>query len=322
MPAVRSGDCGETYGRAYKLPFPALGGNQRPSVQRLASGAIAFVADSQAKGSGKQPGAWAKAHPLGSTSGVYIALSRDDGAHWTFRFLPVGLPHENDLKNFSTLGYSTVRQAPNGVLHVLSTMTHPCLHYEVNEAWVLAGDDSSAASAAAAVTAAGAPIRHEFIELEAGGAIVRAKWSALSGAGAPRGYALDGAFVAFYTGGSLGGAQAEYSATFAQGRREQEEYFDADGAPIWRWRHDNARGNSTFEQLWADGSVRVRSRWLNRATARDYALIPTNPAGFLFDGFVAHGAACVYDAAGSLVAANAFMQGELNGTAAAGDCAR
>ena len=91
---------------------------------------------------GKQPDAWAAAHPLGTTSGVYVALSPDEGSSWQLRFLPVGLPHEVDVlehaTNFSTLGYSTVRQAPYGQIHVLSTMTHPCLHYEFNEAWVLA----------------------------------------------------------------------------------------------------------------------------------------------------------------------------------------
>ena len=314
MPAVRSDDCGKTYSTAYKLPFPALGGNQRPSVLRLASGRMAFVADSQVKGSGKQPESWAKEHPLGSDSGVYIALSEDEGESWTFRFLPEGLPHEDDKKNFGTLGYATVRQAPNGVLHVLSTMTHPCLHYELNEAWILAANTTTT------TTAAAAPVRREFTELTAGSEpLIRAKWGALTAGATPRGYALDGAFTAFYPDGAV-----EYNATFLLGRREREAFYDADGAPIWRWRHDNARGNSTLEQLWADGSVRVRSRWLNRAHARDYALIPTNPepSSFTFDGFVAHGTACVYDEKGGLLAASIFAQGELNGTAvtAADEC--
>ncbi len=41
-----------------------------------------------------------------------------------------------------TLGYVTARQAPNGVIHILTTETQPCLHYELNEAWIFsdAGD--------------------------------------------------------------------------------------------------------------------------------------------------------------------------------------
>ena len=34
------------------------------------------------------------------------ALSKDDGATWRIKPLPVGLPHETDRMNFSTLGYS------------------------------------------------------------------------------------------------------------------------------------------------------------------------------------------------------------------------
>jgi len=34
------------------------------------------------------------------------------------RPLPVVLPHETVLKTFGTLGYSTVRQAPNGMIQI------------------------------------------------------------------------------------------------------------------------------------------------------------------------------------------------------------
>ena len=133
MPYTFSKDGGATFAPGAKLPFPALGGNQRPCVHRLLSGNLVFIGDLQVKGSGKQPSGW-----KGGT-GVYAALSRDDGATWKIRPLPISLPHELDQLSFGTLGYSTVRQGPNGVIHILSTMTHPCLHYEINEAWILAG---------------------------------------------------------------------------------------------------------------------------------------------------------------------------------------
>ena len=34
-----------------------------------------------------------------------------------------------------------MRQGKNGVIHILSTMTHPCLHYRINEAWLLSSQD-------------------------------------------------------------------------------------------------------------------------------------------------------------------------------------
>ena len=36
-----------------------------------------------------------------------------------------------------TLGYTALRQAPNGMIHLISTMNTPCLHFEFNEAWLL-----------------------------------------------------------------------------------------------------------------------------------------------------------------------------------------
>ena len=124
----------------------------------------------------------------------------------------------------------------------------------------------------------------------------------------PRGYAIDGAFSTFYAGGRV-----EYNATFEQGRRVRERFFDEDGAEVWRWEHDSVRGNSTMLSFFEDGSVRVRSSWLNRAVARDWALIPTNkPADFHFDGLVADGTACAYGHDGTLLAASTFSEGELS----------
>ena len=38
------------------------------------------------------------------------------------------------------------------MIHILSTMTHPCLHYEINEAWLLAKDEDTAVSDEQAAT--------------------------------------------------------------------------------------------------------------------------------------------------------------------------
>ena len=71
-----STDNGATFAKGAKLPFPALGGNQRPCVHRLLSGNLVFVGDLQVKGSGKQPLNFTP--KVGETSGVYAALSMDD----------------------------------------------------------------------------------------------------------------------------------------------------------------------------------------------------------------------------------------------------
>ena len=40
-----------------------------------------------------------------------------------------------------------MRQAPNGMIHLITTMNNPCLHFEFNEAWVMsdAGETEIAA---------------------------------------------------------------------------------------------------------------------------------------------------------------------------------
>jgi hypothetical protein len=35
------------------------------------------------------------------------------------------------------LGYAVARQAPNGLIHIIGSMTHPSMAYELNEAWIL-----------------------------------------------------------------------------------------------------------------------------------------------------------------------------------------
>ncbi len=44
-----------------------------------------------------------------------------------------------------TVGYTTATQAPNGVIHVVTSKNAPALHIELNEAWVIEGGPESAA---------------------------------------------------------------------------------------------------------------------------------------------------------------------------------
>lgn len=78
-------------------------------------------------------------------------------------------------------------------------MTHPCLHYEINEAWLLAGkdlrDDASGDSAAGSMTPAAGVEQTLALESKTaeGGRIA---WSAVTGG--VNGYALDGTFEAYF----------------------------------------------------------------------------------------------------------------------------
>lgn len=117
MPKVVSRDGGKSYEKS-KTPFRPLGSGQRPSIIRLASGRLFFVADLFDK------------KKLGSQgAGALVALSDDDGATWTTRRLP----------NLVTVGYTTATQAPNGVIHIVTSKNEPPVHIELNEAWVQHG---------------------------------------------------------------------------------------------------------------------------------------------------------------------------------------
>ena len=117
MPKVVSRDGGKTYEKS-KTAFRPLGSGQRPSLIRLASGRLFFVADLFDK---------KKLGPNGA--GALVALSDDDGATWTTRQLP----------NLVTVGYTTATQAPNGVIHIVTSKNDPPVHIELNEAWALHG---------------------------------------------------------------------------------------------------------------------------------------------------------------------------------------
>ena len=140
------------------------------------------------------------------------------------------------------------------MIHILSTMTHPCLHYEINEAWLRAGKDlrevdtdadsdvnvavdvatassnesknasssavSSSSSSSAFSASSSSPLSSQMLHLEsqsaAGGKIV---WTAIASDTA--GYVLDGTFEAYFPDNLT----VHYSATYANGVRLSETLY-------------------------------------------------------------------------------------------------
>ncbi|HHY86558.1 MAG TPA: hypothetical protein GYA07_13645 [Verrucomicrobia bacterium] len=271
-------------------PFPALGGNQRPSMIRLANGHLCLVTDSYHRNKQQSPEGWQ------GGEGCFVAISTNRGADWHFKRLPVALPHEADRKN-GTLGYATVRQAPNGLIHVLSTMTHPCLHYEFNEAWVFSdlGEVPEELEGG----------RVESFEERYADRSLRAMWSARI---LPNGrYLLDGRQVIYYENG-----RKEYEVTYVNGfKTGAETYWDPFGNRVWSWTHDRENHRSVWTQYWPDGSKRLESNWNTRPRARDIDRE--------FTGLVAHGPALHFDREGREVNRYEFVNGVLqSGAVAAG----
>ena len=272
-PENTSSDWGATWSASVRSPFPALGSNQRPCLIRLANGHLCFVSDSYNRKSGKTPEGWAYGR------GCFVAISTNNGVAWHIKRLPVTLPHEHDRKN-GTLGYATGRQGPNGIIHVLSTKTQPCLHYEFNESWALSDVGDMVPQCG------GGSIRF-FTEKYSSGAI-RASWSAricVDGR-----YLLEGTETSWYPN-----SQKEHEAAYHDGRKDGVETFWAEnGSKVWSWSHGLESDRSTWIHYWPNGRKRIESHWSTRSKPRDlerafFGLIADGPAYHWHeDGSAAH----------------------------------
>jgi formylglycine-generating enzyme required for sulfatase activity len=248
MPAVISHDGGKTWEKK-KTGFPALANNQRPSVLRLQSGRLFFAGDFQNL-KGEQP--------AGVTQhGSYVALSDDEGQTWRIKKMIGTQKHEDpaNLKGADTLGYSAAAQAPNGMIHLITTMNQPCLHFELNEAWILApetadpGDPVLMRSSATKVAGA-----KENKEKQPSGQILFTGGLADDGR-----FLRHGKEVWFYDNG-----KKQYEAIYQLGRKVGiETLWRADGTVEWQWEHQKS-GVSVWTQFWPNGGKKAESHWQGR----------------------------------------------------------
>ena len=218
MPKSITRDGGKTYTNS-ATEFKPLAGGQRPSIIRLASGRMFFVADTL---SSRVPG---------GRNASFVALSDDEGQTWTRRELPIK----------STCGYVTAMQTPNGVIHIVTSKTKPAaVHIELNETWVLQGGDP---------TPQPTNVRDVHAEKTA-----TAQWS--GGIADDGNYRLDGTQTFFYDNGKKRW-ESTYAAgrkigteTFwdRDGHKEWERIFDnVDG---WTWRVFDHDGMLRAESTW------------------------------------------------------------------------
>ncbi|MHC4754758.1 MAG: SUMF1/EgtB/PvdO family nonheme iron enzyme [Planctomycetota bacterium] len=251
MPKSISKDGGKTWIKGM-TPFPAQGSNQRPSVVRLQSGRIFFAGDFQHVGGRK---------PEGITQrGSYAALSDDEGLTWKIKTLIGTQTHENpkNHKGADTIGYSVARQAPNGIIHLMTTMNRPCLHLAMNEAWILsetARQDSMTDEELMKPTATNMSMVRQYQEKYPNGQL-KVDYSG--------GIADDGRFVQhntetwYYENG-----QKQRQANYKLGRKVGvETYWAKDGKKKWSWKH-REDGTSVWIQNWPNGKKKAKSTWKN-----------------------------------------------------------
>lgn len=280
-PENLSTNWGMTWSQNSPSPFPPLGSGQRPGLIRLADGNLLFVSDAWLQKADQPP-------PSGWKSGndCFVAISTNNGGSWHIKPLPVQLPNHARGTN-GTLGYVTARQAPDGVIHILTTETQPCLHYELNEAWIFsdAGDLPPEES--------GGIIRQYRENYPAGPA--RAEWSARI---CPHGrYLLDGLETDYYPDG-----RREHVVDYQNGLKTGTETFWAPtGAKMWSWEHNLKAHTSVWIHYWPDGRKKIESTWDTQPRARDLDRS--------FFGLVADGPFYQWNEDGSPASAGYFTNG-------------
>lgn len=251
MPKSISSDGGKTW-EVTRTPFPAQGSNQRPSVMRLQSGRLFFAGDFQHISGNRPEGA--------TERGSYVALSEDEGKTWHVKKLIGTQQHEDpDRHNGAdTIGYSAARQAPNGLIHLITTMNRPCLHLVFNEAWIFAKhtryEDMSDAQL---MTQAGTIIQKvEKFEKRYPNGSLKATWS---GGVADNGrFLLDGPETWY-----CDNRQKQWEVTYKLGRKVgKETYCAPDGTVKWEWEHHDD-GTSLWTQWWSAGKKKAESTWRN-----------------------------------------------------------
>jgi antitoxin component YwqK of YwqJK toxin-antitoxin module len=274
---------GASWSASVASPFPPLGSAQRPSLIKLADGNLFFVSDAWLQKKDQAP-------PSGWKfgDGCFVAISTNNGAAWRIKPLPVQLPN-HEFRKHGTVGYVTARQAANGVIHILTTETQPCLHYELNEAWIFsdAGDIAPENS--------GGEIK-KFSEKFPNGKI-RSQWSARI---CPNGrYLLDGQEIDFYENGG-----EQHEVTYANGRKTGDEVFwSPDGKKVWTWLHDLKWNHAVWTLYWPNGKKKIQSLWNTKPEARDLKRS--------FFGLVADGPVKQWNEDGSLKFSGNFSDGLL-----------
>ena len=139
MPKAVSSDHGDSW-EVSRTPFPACSSGQRPCILRLQSGRLLMCGDFQTK-KGKRP-----KNATEKEWGSYAAYSEDEGETWTLKKLWGTQKRKKNPEQFHgahTIGYSVCRQSQDGLIHVITSNNHPCLHLCFNEAWLLSAEEPS-----------------------------------------------------------------------------------------------------------------------------------------------------------------------------------
>lgn len=279
-----SHDWGQTWSESVASPFPPLGGGQRPSMIRLASGNLLYVSDAYLLRSTRElPKEWKNG------KNAFVALSRDNGKTWKIRSLPEGLPQKNP-EDFTSVGYTVARQSADGLIHVISTRTLPSLHFTFNEAWFWSDVDVVTNMTSEKVQV------NSFTERYPDGKI-KSKGKAMVCANGE--YLLHGKCTDYYANGSK-----QHQVIYDRGRKcGRETFWNEDGTCRWTWDRDQLLNKGVYVVYWPNGKKKIESHWQLRFRPRD--------GKNEYVGYRAHGPSYHYDENGNLINTYMFDNGDL-----------
>jgi hypothetical protein len=210
-----------------KTIFDPLASGERPSVIRLASGRLFFVADFN-------PHNEKHLHK----DGAFVALSDDDGKTWKQKRLPADI---------LTVGYVTATQGLDGVIHIATSKNTVNYEIELNEAWVLAPD----AAQSPEPDSIGPVTKHTEKWLNGK---LKAEWST---ARANDGrILLEGPQTFYFEDG-----RRQWAADFHLGHETSDEiFYRADGSKEWQKTYA-ADGQWTWQLFDEAGKQSAESHW-------------------------------------------------------------
>jgi hypothetical protein len=198
--------------------------------------------------------------PEGITEqGAFVALSDNEGETWHVKTIP-GTHKSFKEKTLKTMkvgiiGYVSLVQGENHMIHLTTSENAPTLHFEFNEAWILE-EKSSAVSNEQLMKSTGAHIsdKETYEEYYANGNISLRYSGGVTNDGR---FLLDGKEEWFYPDGTI-----KYTAVYKLGKKTgAEKYFSSHGMLTWERKF---QGNGfTWWQYWENGKPKSESQWKN-----------------------------------------------------------
>jgi len=253
MPKNISTDWGRTW-QVSKTPVSKIGGGQRPSLLKLASGRLLYAGDLRSQTEPADGFPPADKLPKGyADRGGYVGLSNDNGQSWQVRKLTDGgLLDEQDAKDVKSVGYVIARQSSDGLIHVVTTTE---LHVTLNEAWILQGLVAEAQPATEPTKLVPGSVKQYRENYE--NHQPKVVWSA--GIGTDGRYLLHGTETWYYKNGKRNW-QLDYKAGRKTGT---ENYWSPAGSLRWKRQHNND-GTSIWTIYDEQGKIKATSVWLRK----------------------------------------------------------